>query len=395
MKNFLKNIFHIDHAIVAGLTVIIIELMVFIAINLEFLNPVVRAVNSFSMADIYHKIQNSGNPSEVCSTITIVDISELTHRKDIAQVIRTINEMKPSVLGVDIIFEGEKSDSTGDELLAETCLENISRTVFAYKLTDYDESKFSYQNSLHSYFTTSDRVKEGFVNLVDNPEKNVRKYANTLLFHDTLTYSFPFKISQLVTQRVTDDDAIHTINYKPVVFPIIKHHELDHYREYITGHIVLLGATQDERDRFYTPIGQKSGVEILAYTILSLTDGHPIRHASWWTVLLWALIAGYLTNLIDYWLTSRLQNHQSSMILFITQSEMYHKGIYFIVMVMITWISFELYARCGYFVDTVLALATIVLIEEGRRLYIALLSVLKKKKLDSFVKKSIYANIIK
>jgi len=395
MKDLLKHVFHIDHVIVAGLTIIIIELMVAITLNLEFLSPVVRALKSFSMTDIYHKIQNSGDPTEVCNTITLVDITELTHRKDIAHIIREINEMKPSILGIDIIFEGEKSDSVGDELLAEACLNgNLSRTVFAYKLLDYDESRHSYQRSLHSYFCMEHDIKEGFVNLVDNPEKSIRKYANILPSQDTQAYSFPFQISQLATPKTIGDEMMHTINYKPIVFPVIKYNELGNYKEYITGHIVLLGTTQEERDKFYTPIGQKSGMEILAYTILSMTEGSPVKHAGPWIIILWALFAGYLTNLIDFFLTKRVKKRQSTMMVFVTQSELYDKVISFIVMVLITWISFELYVKYGYFVDTVLPLATIVLIEEGRLLYVGLLSVLKKKKHNNFVKKSIYANEI-
>ena len=261
MKNFLGNIFHIDHVIVASLTIIIIELMFTIAINLDFLSPVVRAFKSFSMTDIYYKIQNYGEPTEVCNTITLVDMTELTRRKDIAKVIQKINEMKPSVLGVDIIFEGEKSDLEGDELLAETCLnDNPDKTVFAYKLMNYDESVHSYQKSLHSFFSTGHEIKEGFVNLIDNPEKSVRKYANILPCKDTLAHSFPSQISEIATMRAIGDEEFHTINYKPIVFPVIKYNELDDYKEYIRDHIVLLGTTQEERDNYYTPIGQKTGL---------------------------------------------------------------------------------------------------------------------------------------
>ena len=395
MQNLLRNIFHIDHIIVASLTIIIIELMVTIAINLDFLSPVVRAFKSFSMTDIYYKIQNSGESTEVCSTITLVDMTELTHRKDIAQVIHKINEMKPSVLGIDIIFEGEKSDQEGDELLAEVCLNgNLDKTVFAYKLTNYDESARSYQKSLHSFFSTGHEIKEGFVNLIDNPEKSVRRYANFLPCQDTLAHSFPSQISEIVTKKSIGGEDFHTINYKPIVFPVIKYNELDDYKEYIKDHIVLLGTTQEERDNYYTPIGQKTGLEILAYTVLSMVENSPVEHAGQWIVLLWAIIAGYLTNLIDFFLTKRVQKRQSVMMIFITQSELYDKVISFIVMVLITWVAFELYTRYNYFVDTVLPLATIVLIEEGKLLYVGLLSILKKKKHINIVNKSIYANEI-
>ena len=396
MENWLKKTFHLDHVIVASLTIITIELMVAITINLDFLSPVVRSLKSFSMTDIYYKILNSDEPTDVCSSITLVDITELTHRKDIAQVILEINKMRPSALGIDIIFEGEESDTEGDELLAEACLQgNPSKTVLAYKLKNYDEAKQAYQKELHSFFSMNDGIIEGFVNLVDNQEKSVKRYANKLPYRDTLVYSFPSQISQIVTNKAINDELMHTINYKPVLLPIIKYNELQDYKDYITGHIVLLGTTEEERDQFYTPIGQKSGMEILAYTILSMTECPPVKHASLWVIILWALVAGYITNLIDFFLTKRVLGRKSTMMVFISQSGVYDKAIYFLVMVVITWISFELYVKFSYFVDTVLPLATIVLIKEGRLLYVGLLSVLKKKKKEHLVRKSIYANEIK
>ena len=279
--------------------------------------------------------------------------------------------------------------------MAEACLQgNPSKTVLAYKLTNYDETRQAYQKDLHSYFSSGDSIREGFVNLIDNPEKNVRRYANTLPYQDTQVPSFPALISQIVTKKTIGDEKMHTINYKPVVFPVIKYNELENYKEYITDHIVLLGTTQEERDKFYTPIGQKSGMEILAYTILSMTESTPVKHAGPWVIILWALIAGYLTNLIDYFLTKRVQGRQSTMMVFVTQSELYDKVISFLVMVLITWVSFVLYVKCSYFVDTVLPLATIVLIEEGRLLYVGILSVLKKKMKGNLVSKSIYADEI-
>ena len=344
------------------------------------------------MTDVYYKIQNSGENNDYSNVITIVDMTELTHRGDIAEVIGNIQAMNPKVLGVDIIFENEKADTQGDSLLAETCLmSDPSKTVFAYKLKDYDEESKLFKDELHSYFVADNSVGEGFVNLIDDPTKSIHKYAVTLPTKDTTALSFPSRVAQIVTGRPVDDERIHTINYKPVRFPIIKYNELDDYKDLIAGHIVLLGTTQEEKDKYYTPIGQKSGIEILAYSILSMTENSPIEHAGRWMVILWALIAGYITNLIDFFLTKRFERGRSTFMVFITQSEFYDKIISFIVMVLVTWASFELYVRQNYFVDTVLALSTIVLIEEGRLLYAGLLTVLKRKTKLKIIDKSIYA----
>ena len=392
MRSYIKRIFHIDHLIVAAFTILIIRLLVVVALNLDFLSPVVRALESFSMTDVYYKIQNSGDNHDISNAITIVDMTELKHRKEIAKVVHDIKAMNPKLLGIDIIFEGEQPDKNGDEPLAEACLEgDASKTGLAYKLKDYDEKSKRFKNELHSFFVCDANVSEGFVNLIDDPTKSIHKYAVTLPAKDTLAYSFPARVSQIVTGRAVSEERIHNINYKPVTFPIVKYDELTDYRELITGRIVLLGTTEEEKDKYYTPIGQKSGVEILAYSILSMTEDNPVEHAGRWMVILWALIAGYITNLIDYFLTKRFERGRSTFMVFITQSEFYDKIISFVVMALVTWVAFELYVRLNYFVDTVLALTTIVLIEEGRLLYAGLLTVLKRKTKWKLIDKSIYA----
>jgi CHASE2 domain-containing sensor protein len=393
MKNQLRNIFHIDHIIVAAFTILIIELLVIVAVNLDFLSPVVRALESFSMTDVYYKIQNKSEEIEECNTITLVDMTDLTHRQDIAKVINEIKALKPTALGIDIIFEGQILDGDGDDMLAEACLDGDStNTVWAYKLTQYNEDTRRFQNSLHSFFIVEGMEKEGFVNLMDDPTKTIKRYAVTLPYKETVAYSLPAQIARIVKPIDLGDERSHTINYKPVSFPVVTYNDLSSFRELIQGHIVLLGTTQEEREKYYTPIGQKSGLEIMAYTILSMTESIPIRHSNQWMVILWALIAGAITNIIDYLLTKRIANRHSTLMVFITQSEFYDRIISFFVMILITGASFELYVKYNYFVDTVLALTTIVLIEEGRLLYVGLLSVLKKKTNWKWVKRSIYAS---
>lgn len=378
------------------LTLLIIKMLVVITLNLDFLSPVVRSLENFSMTDIYYRIMNMNVQTEVDNTITLVDMTELTHREDIADVIDQIKELKPKVLGIDIIFEGLMCDEEGNQALAEACLDSDDSTniVWACKLTNYDGERERFQDCLHSFFMTEGEQNEGFINLVSNPSKSIKKYAVTLPYKDTLAYSLPAKVARIMGNTQLPDEQFHAISYKSVTFPVVKYDELKDFRQLITDHVVLLGTTQEERDKYYTPIGQKSGLEILAYTILSMADEQHVTHASTWMVILWALLAGYIINLLDFFLTKRMEKRRSTIMVFITQSEIYDKIVSLLVMIVITGISFELFAKCNYFVDTVLALSTIVLIDEGRLLYVGLLSVLKRKTQWKWVKDSIYSDEI-
>ena len=392
-KHKLRQLFHIDHLIVTVLTLIIIKVLVAIAINLDFLSPVVRSLENFSMTDIYYRIMNTSTQTETDCTITLVDMTELTHRKDIAKVIRQIKELKPKVLGVDIIFEGHMSDEEGDHALVEACLDGDSANiVWAYKLTKYDDKNGRFQDCLHSFFVTEGNQKEGFVNLVSNPAKSIKQYAVTLPYKDTVVYSLPARIALATSDVKLANERSHTINYKPVTFPVVScdSNSLANFSVLITDHIVLLGTTQEERDKYYTPIGQKSGLEILAYTILSMVEEEHIHHAGTWMAILWALLVGYIVNLLDFFQTKRMGKRRSTIMVFVTQSKIYNKVVSLLVMIFITGVSFELFAKCNYFVNTLLALSTIVLIGEGRLLYVGLLSVLKRKKQWKWVQNSIY-----
>ena len=80
-------------------------------------------------------------------------------------------------------------------------------------------------------------------------------------------------------------------------------------------------------------------------------------------------------------------------VLFLLRSELYARMVSFTILVLFTYISFILFTRFDYDLSSVLALTTSVLIGEGRTLYIAFLSVLKRKGVNLW-KNSLYAEKI-
>ena len=134
---------------------------------------------------------------------------------------------------------------------------NYSAENYEEFLKDYDEESKVFKDELHSYFVADDGVDEGFVNLIDDPTKSIRKYAVTLPVTDTVARSFPSRVAQIVNGQAGNDERIHTINYKPVKFPVVKYSEVSDYKELITDRIVLLGTTQEEKDKYYELTGKK------------------------------------------------------------------------------------------------------------------------------------------
>lgn len=76
-----------------------------------------RAIKDFSMSDLYYHILWTGDEPEKSEVITLVDITDLHKRGQIAQTIEEVNKQHPKALGLDIIFEGLKDDSIGNDSL--------------------------------------------------------------------------------------------------------------------------------------------------------------------------------------------------------------------------------------------------------------------------------------
>lgn len=389
MKKILTCLFHLDHLVVSLFTLCVIGLMVFVSINVEFLNPMVRAAESFSMTDIYYRIQHSGTPTPN-KLITLVDMTELgtRDRDKIATLIEQITAMKPTALGVDVIFEGRRDDDA-DTHLAEAFFHAPENTVLAYKLTDPDVASRSFGSAVHSFFAGWVGAAEGTVNVVSSPHKSLSKYPVFFVEHGDTLYSLPAQIARMMGIEFDKGEAEQTINYKSTAFPVVRWNELEQHRDLIENRIVLLGSTREEADKHFTPLGQMPGLEVTAYTLLSMLEGVDVEHGGFWVMMVWALMAGWLTNWIDFIMTKRMERRSSAIMIFITQSEFYDKFVSFLVMVAVTFVSFMLFVKLNYYVNTVLALSVIVLIEEGRLIYVGILSVLKKKG-AKFIRHSLY-----
>lgn len=393
MKTTLHHIFHIDHLIVSALTIAVIGLLVLITVNVEFLNPVVRAVESFQMTDVYYRIMHTGE-TEVNSQITLVDITKLTSRDrdKIASVVREISEIGPTALGVDVIFEGLKGNPDADEELMDAFFGAPANTVLAYKLTEPDEQTGSFNNAVHSFFAPITGQTEGTVNVINNPHRSMNNYPMYFILGKDTVRSITAQLASMLGVEVDPELKEHVINYRGTEFPVVEYNELQQHRDLIANHIVFLGSTREEADKHLTPFGQRPGMEILAYSLLSMIEGAHVYRAPFWQILIWALIAGYLTNVLDYFISSALGRRKSTLMVFITESEFYDKLICFAIMTTLTFITFMLFVKLDYYVDTVLALSTIVFIEEGRLIYVGLLAALKKKFGWKGVERSLYAD---
>ena len=392
MKKFLKSIFHIDHALASLFTLLIVGLLVYASFNIYFLSPVKRAITSFSMTSIYYQVMNSDEEKEMSDLITLVDMTELTHRDSLAMLVEQITEMKPKQLGVDIIFEGRKDDFAADEQLTEAFFNYSENTVVAFKLLNYNKKEKSFSNSVHSFFIYDDvPVTEGFTNAMTDEAKVIRNYNISYDLNGKKVYSLPAQIAMADGVGLDGWPNEHLINFQGVKFPVVRWMDIKKHPELIKDRIVLLGTTQQENDMHYTPIGKMSGLEVLAYSVLSMLEGYDVTEAPLWAVILLAFLAGYVTNLCDYLFRTHAKKSKNFLLVFIRESNLYLRFVYFLLMVIVTWITFTLYVKEHYHINSILALSTIILINEGRLMLKGLVAALTNSFHWKWLSNSLYA----
>lgn len=406
LKKCLRILFNIDNLIISIITTALLCGLLTIIKRLEFLDPVEKVVEELSMMEVYFHINNSGE-KEMSQEISIVDITDLSERQrdSIAIVVNQIIELKPSILGVDVIFERPLSDTEADDKLANAFLSTPDDIpiVMAEKLALPNSETRTFGMVTHSFFVDG-LLEEGGVNVIEKPTTNLKHYPVYLMTETDTVYSLPAKIVEILSGEkvVPDRDCEHTINYESVDFPVINYRELQENKQLITGRKVLLGAFYEERDKHLTPLGELPGIKVLAYTIHSMQQNKHIWQGSLFWIILMAVLAGYFMNAFEFlmsWLIVKVPNSRGKdiplFLKFFTESEIYDKIVAFIFMVFFTGFAYWLYAKQYIYINTWLALGTIAFIEEGRLIYKAWLVFLYKKGLTKASQHSIYYKEIK
>ena len=304
LKKCLRILFNIDNLIISIITTALLCGLLTIIKRLEFLDPVEKVVEELSMMEVYFHINNSGE-KEMSQEISIVDITDLSERQrdSIAIVVNQIIELKPSILGVDVIFERPLSDTEADDKLANAFLSTPDDIpiVMAEKLSLPNSETRTFGMVTHSFFVDG-LLEEGGVNVIEKPTTNLKHYPVYLMTETDTVYSLPAKIVEILSGEkvVPDRDCEHTINYESVDFPVINYRELQENKQLITGRKVLLGAFYEERDKHLTPLGELPGIKVLAYTIHSMQQNKHIWQGSLFWIILMAVLAGYFMNAFEF-----------------------------------------------------------------------------------------------
>ena len=386
MNRILRYIFHRDHLIVTLSAFVQLCLLGLIAFNLDFLNPVADALDNFSITDVFFDIQHSGSEPETNDLITLVDMTDLYARGDIANLLEEINLCDPLCIGVDLIFEGEKDDRLGNELLEGAVSGLVAPTIFAGKLTDYDSADEVFKGSVRSFFSEQIDITEAYTNLNDDMAGScIRNFSIKLPYSGGEMFSFPAKIASLFDESVRSlNNEELLINFKNTRFPVVSYNDIRQKQDLIDGHIVLVGTMTEEQDMHNTPLGKMSGLELQAYTLLTLLEHKGIRDIPKWLTWLIAFFFCYLLELsIDALSRLIAKNNQSTLMVFLKESNIVAIVMLFLWVAFVCWLMFLLFVKHSINLSGGLILGLLALVCEGRDLYSSIIKALSVKHGDS------------
>ena len=226
-------------------------------------------------------------------------MTELVNRADIADVLAQIEDAKPKVIGVDIVFEGWKPDSVADMYLSEVA-HSYDNIIFSYRMLNYVNDTVGYTQELHSFFTEVAPVNEGFTNYERNLYGGLKRKSNLRrICNGEMRTSFVQEVAMKYTDgqlsKHQSDDL--NINFRPTVFRVISPDSIAAHRDWIEDHVVLFGATHELADMHYTPLGEIAGIELLGYSLQTMFEQTEVRYPDLWVTIVLSFFIVLITFL--------------------------------------------------------------------------------------------------
>lgn len=285
----LITIFRPREIVITIVAFLLICLLRFITFHIDVFNPIAQGIKGFSTTDIFYDMMQA-SPADTCNTIVIVDITQLHNRDSIAMVLEEIDALEPVAIDIDVVFEYPK-EPVGDMHLVNVAA-TLSNAVFSFKMMDPDHERKEFTRQVHSFFADELGLKEGFVNV---DRSMTRSIPLCLEMHGTKYPSVIAQMMEVIQGKPFDyqNHPKHPINYEPTVFRIIPYDSIQHYAQYITGHVVMFGGAHESIDVLYTPLGQMYGIQVFSYALKTMLEMKQQTDCTGWFFWLLTILFAY------------------------------------------------------------------------------------------------------
>ena len=145
------------YVIITLLAFCVMGIYAMLALNMKVFSPISKALGDYSYEDFYYQILGNTEDKDTSNIVTLVDMTELFSRRDLANLLTEIESLHPKVMGVDVVFQGLKEDTIGDQMVIQAA-KDCPSAVFGYMLIDKTD------DAVHSFFM-SDSLQEAFINM--------------------------------------------------------------------------------------------------------------------------------------------------------------------------------------------------------------------------------------
>lgn len=268
MKRFLQiiNVFKAFWVTVIAFLVVYI-IYTFFTMNFSIFSPVKTIMEDFSMTHFFYEIGRKEPQSN--NFITIVDMTDLVKRGDIARVLRQIEEAEPAVVGVDMVFKGERTDSIGNQEISQVA-RDFDNIIWSLELHNNISTTDGYDYYYRSFFIEETGGREGVTNMIGSKIGRLKsKLSHGWRVGDQILPSFVTAVvnSYAGEEVVPVEEKEENINYRPTRFEVVHWSEVEKKADLLADRIVLFGAMHEDADMHSTPLGKMAGLQTLAYAV--------------------------------------------------------------------------------------------------------------------------------
>ena len=384
-----KKIFNIEQIIVTIGAMLIVYGIISISFDLSFFTSLRDSEDDFSVTDIFYNIENSSKQKTLNDDIVLIDVSDVYDRSTLAEVIDTVCSCNPSVVGLDIIFEGVKDDTIANNNLISV-LNKYENIVSSIKLTDYNSETDEFSNSILPFWGSSTKTEYGYANLTTSSNSDItRMLSYERMLNGRTVYSLPNVIAHKALKTKPDSKDDRFINYSSEEFMVIDAMEISLFKNDIKGKIVLIGATQEEQDMHFTPIGKTSGLHIQAYSVLTCLN----YNAKSELPFVWQLCIIFCIMLLTHIIIFVIEGFCDSNSTLKYWKDNFVLVFVFVLIAFILYIDYYLYIARDIYVDIIPCILGVGAINSVKNLYAAIVNTCANIFHINFLKKSIYYDI--
>ena len=367
--------FFVRHISVTLLSICIMGFFGMIAMMASTLDPLKRAVENFSFTDIYYNILMESTEPDTSRVITIVDMTKITNRSDMAQLLQDIETHNPKVVGLDVCFDNEGEDFEGNDRLIQVAEEH-KNIIFSQKMLDWKNDSIGWTTCIHSFFHEITDLTEGTTNMPRSSLYDSMK-RKAPLSECYLGKRYPSFIAQVVN-HFAEQDVIKgrteevNINFNPTVFRVLKPEEVASHPEIIENQIVLVGAMYEDVDTHWTPIGKIAGVELLAYAVQSVLFSNEVRELPTWLLTIFSLLIIFVVQVLQHLYLTGMAKSPSIFVKYIIGSSYFMSIFTFLFTSLLLALCFLVFKKYNLSINLTWAATAITFLGTSRYRYTAI-----------------------